>query len=979
MIFQLLSGSTFTESVFGFLQTLMTGLSMDLLLLVALGIIFIVVVAGSFRVGFSYENRAMRRIRKINKYLIRNPVVTDQNLVEFHHQMKKLPRRIRDRWQLFMLEREGSPSRYLTVEYCVKRSLSNSSTINVMKQVKTFTIVLAFVTFILGLACRLNEAGTVSMVNIIYVFLYATLIPALVCLIGFVFCMILQGRFTSINKTFYDNFTVFVRNVDKATNTMPDYVDYELLFTKQEINEGIPILREYLEKRALEEQRLLEKSKRESVEHSPYNFDDLGVNGSQLIERAVHESESFLMNKMNLQNEIAEYEKQLSQAEKNMDDIEKDANKKLQAIKENLERLDKASAETTNRVEINYNRRQAKDEMDKKAVIEKDLQSMLAKEQTAIDGFNIEIQRRKQEIKSLQDGVESALKSEYNTFATKVYDELSAKVSEENSNLVREYEAQIVQMKAQIKQLSADNEKKDTMLQVKNLELENIRTYGATGNNYVPPVPDNQMSQPDAYNNGAYYGNQENYDANAENLMQNVNGVNDENQTYNQYYDENGNAIDYSQYYGDNQENVDPSQYYDENGNLIDYSQYYDENGNYIGESTQQNEQAPQGSDEQAATEPTENVEQQNEVDNLQTANDVTQSETEQQNADNSNIEQPVENVEQANYDSANETEAQTPIADTSNEVEQEGIDWSQFYDENGNFKEYDGSVDEGASNNDNNNDLPSLPQVDEDGNLIEDDNINTTQPIENNDNENKEEKIIEEFDVNGNVDNVTNEQTTETENEVENKVESDGLFGLNDDLPSLPQVDEDGNLIEDDVKVDEKIGPVVNDESDSDASDDEKDKPDSDEDDEGRKKKQELDEATEKAMKKVAEAEDDAKIAQEKAKKAKEETEDLKKIQEQIAEENKKLMQQQQELRQQIDETLESIEKSNKKADKAKNVAKIKALIEKLKIQAKEAKASGASKEQVKQINASVAELVAAIANYTTTSTSKSKKTKKS
>ena len=33
-----------------------------------------------------------------------------------------------------MLEREGSPSRYLTTEYCVKRPLYNSSTINILKQ-----------------------------------------------------------------------------------------------------------------------------------------------------------------------------------------------------------------------------------------------------------------------------------------------------------------------------------------------------------------------------------------------------------------------------------------------------------------------------------------------------------------------------------------------------------------------------------------------------------------------------------------------------------------------------------------------------------------------------------------------------------------------------------------------------------------------------------------------------------------------------
>ena len=89
--------------------------------------------------------------------------------------------------------------------------------------------------------------------------------------------------------------------------------------------------------------------------------------------------------------------------------------------------------------------------------------------------------------------------------------------------------------------------------------------------------------------------------------------------------------------------------------------------------------------------------------------------------------------------------------------------------------------------------------------------------------------------------------------------------------------------------------------------------------------------------------------------------------LQKQIEAENEKLLKQQQELRAQIDKTLNSIEKSGKNTDKQKNIAKIKDLIDKLKVQAKEAKAKGASKEEIKNINASVAELVQAIANYTT------------
>ena len=78
-------------------------------------------------------------------------------------------------------------------------------------------------------------------------------------------------------------------------------------------------------------------------------------------------------------------------------------------------------------------------------------------------------------------------------------------------------------------------------------------------------------------------------------------------------------------------------------------------------------------------------------------------------------------------------------------------------------------------------------------------------------------------------------------------------------------------------------------------------------------------------------------------------------------------LKKQQEELRQQIDETLSAMEdKANAtKAQKQKNIKKIKDLIEKLKIEAKEAKARGASKAEITKINKSVAELLKVITNY--------------
>ena len=468
-----LGADTAIDTMIDFFKSFLGSINLDVLLYVFVGIMAAIFIASIFRLIWCYENRAMRQMKRINKYLKDNPKVNDDNLVEFHQKMKKLPRRIRDRWQLFMLEREGSPSRYMTVEYCVKRPLYNSAILMVQKQIAYVTIVLAVLSLVLGMANIAVSAGDMGLT--LTLILQVAIIPFICVLFGSLFCMCLHISYTTVNHNLYDLFTTFVRNIDKANNAMPDYVDYELLFTKKEIDAGIPVLREYLEKRAMEEQRLLEKAKQDEANLSPYNFADLGINGEQLMERAVQESEKFLLSKLDIQKQIDDLEKQLQKSEANMEDIEREGNRKLQAIKENLERLDKAMAETTNRVEINYNRRQATEEMNKRTTLEKDMETMLTKEKVAGDALRVEIQKRKEIIDENKKEVEEALKSEYDTFATKVYQELNERITRDNSEQMHEMEMVIARLKAKVKEFSRDIEKRDTLVEARNIELDNLR------------------------------------------------------------------------------------------------------------------------------------------------------------------------------------------------------------------------------------------------------------------------------------------------------------------------------------------------------------------------------------------------------------------------------------------------------------------------------------------------------------------------
>ncbi|MCL2539967.1 MAG: hypothetical protein FWE53_00835 [Firmicutes bacterium] len=607
----ILGADNIMEYLISFFATVAEIVTIDYVLYGVLGLFAAFLIYGIVRVCLAYELRSLRAIKKINKYLIKNPQVKDTTLIDFNGQMRKLPKRMRERWQLYMLERDGVPSKYMTGEHCVERPLRYSSIKQFLRQFKYGVALVGIVSFLLATgfaASGLGEALSVTLLKI-------AVIPLMFVVLCFLFCVIIEARYSFVTSDLSDNFAIFMRNVDKSTITMPDYVDYELLFTKQEIREGIPVLREYLEKRALEEQRLIEEAKKNAVEHSPYNFDELGINGALLLERAVHESEAFLLTRIRLQNEINDLHKDMEKSKRTFEDTEKEGQRKLQTIRENLDRLKKQADESTNRIEVNYIRKQEAEEVKKQTYIERDLEEYRKRAEEEQRNVTIEIQRRKETIDSQRAGIEVALKAEYNTFATKVYAELNKKMSEDHAETVQGYEDTLAKYKAKVKELAQESDRMESVIEARNLEIDNMRmtgkgnrdkgqndsgraprvSDGSNGNegynavtdklNYEPaPAAYSYEPEPVAFSPPG--ASQEPEPVNLINsaAKQSVEEVVD----YSQYYDENGNLIDFTagEAEGSNVEADDYSQYYDENGNLIDYSRFYDENGNYIGEST---------------------------------------------------------------------------------------------------------------------------------------------------------------------------------------------------------------------------------------------------------------------------------------------------------------------------------------------------------------------------------------------------------
>lgn len=945
-------GTDIVDGIVSFLNNILLELNLDYLLYIFGGLSLLLILISGVRLIWCYEDRTMRAIKRVNKYLKNNPKINDDNLVEFHKKMKKLPRRIRDRWQLFMLEREGSPSRYMTVEYCVKRPLYNSAILMNQKQIGYATVILAILGFIFSLSCLVVAEAAGNLANIL---LLSFIVPSIVLVLGSIYIMILHLRYNRVNHDFYDMFTTFVRNIDKATNTMPDYVDYELLFTKKEIEKGIPVLREYLEKRAMEEQRLLEKAKREDVNHSPYDFSSLGVNGAQLIERAVNESEKFLINKINMQNEITELEKQLQKTDANMEEIERDANRKLQAIKENLERLDKAMSETTNRVEINYNRRQSDAEMNKKLLLEKDLQTMLDKEKVAADALKVEIQKRKEIIEENKKEVEDALKSEYDTFATKVYDELNEKITRDNSESLHEMEMTVARLKAKVKEFTRDIEKKDSIIEARNLEIDNIRQ---------------QISRQRGKSKSKKDFGQDYIKVQENNPEGNINGLqidmNDatppvQNETYAQNYNEYApvdNNVQYTETSGDfsgyNQEyNAEPAPNYDnfDPNYQGDATQSYDQNYEQTTENYENFEQQPYEQYEQQDNQYYDNnnysepMAEQSVVDGQYVDNNAFAEQNilnDNSAFDNQNYDynqpfdnnqyydtnEPVSDYQEQNI--AQETEIVQPETLADNELNENNSvvidnvvepvqEQQNVQDENVVENNNDNVIDIISNDNENVIDLETPLETNENNDAV----INLE--VENPQTENKEQGIIEQELTKNNTE-IKDETIVKKEEKELKPAKKPKVKKLTDEIPE----DKKDNVVEE-AKADDKVL--------------EQEEPQKQE----KEEKEEIVKKEEKEIKKYAD------------------NDDLVALQKQIEEENARLKKQQEELRAQIDKTLATMEKASNatKAERTKNIKKIKDLISKLKVEAENAKARGASKAELNKINKSAAELLKVISEY--------------
>lgn len=424
-----LSAVKFIDTVANFFKQMGIKIGLEMYLYVFGGLLLAGIIVAIVLVRFSYEVKTLRSVEKLNEYFKKQPFIDENNLVEFNNKIKKAPQAIRVNWQQYMLNREEGPSKYINIDSCVEKPLRTSSIDKQLKNIRIFTYCLV------ALSILLTAFTIPSTLGIGVTIGYIAIIPAVLILIHTIFSLILLSWKNAAQADLYQNFHNFQRNLNKSVSTLPAYVDYEILFTAKEIKKNSPLLQEYIEKRALMEQEEIEKARLENEETEKFNFEDLGINASLLLERAMKECEKYLSSKKRLKAECDQIETEKDNYKKNYDTAMKDYQRKLQASRENLERLKSQQEASTNRIESNYIRKQQADEMKKQELVEKENDEASVKFNEEQDALVVEIEKRKADIEEKRLGIENAMKAEFKTYATSIYKEIETLV---NKNIKEE-------------------------------------------------------------------------------------------------------------------------------------------------------------------------------------------------------------------------------------------------------------------------------------------------------------------------------------------------------------------------------------------------------------------------------------------------------------------------------------------------------------------------------------------------------------
>ena len=472
--FSLLSIESGISSLF---EKIASFLSFDVIFIAAIALELLVVIIFSICVGFTYEVKARKAFDKFNRWLFVNKRIGAENIKEFNDMVKSSPKRIEYYWQQYILFREKAPSEYLNVNTVIENPLRASSYKICLRNMSIISIVIAFLTLVASVAVNFMSgvAFNASMV------IFTILAPFCVVLIWAIAAFILNIKRNTNLDELYQNHHLFQRFVDNACVELPAFIDYGLLFTNDEIEKGIPVLREYYEDRARKQQQEFLEAQQEKVEFEKYNFEDAGIDGSNILERAMNETESYLNNKNKTLAKISQLEASLESLKKNFDNIQKEYQRKMQVYKENIDRLRQQQEETTSRIESNFLRKQQANEITKQEKEDADFEQQKRRYLVEKNDYEQEIKNLNKELDDGKGVVEKAMLAEYQSF----YERLCK----------RAFEAVNQDLKNELSEAKEEKDKTDDELAVMQTLAKRLEDENNTLRNEMGLSVDNSVSR----------------------------------------------------------------------------------------------------------------------------------------------------------------------------------------------------------------------------------------------------------------------------------------------------------------------------------------------------------------------------------------------------------------------------------------------------------------------------------------------------
>lgn len=469
-------------NILDFLKNIFSKIGLTYIFLIGVGLLLLTMIILSIIAEFSLEAKTSRAIIRVQNYLENNPFITNENIVEFNRLMKRIPKTMRTKWQQYVVNRNQAPSKFFNENDCIEKPFKTKGLNLIMSQFKNILAVLTATSFVLSL-CTI-----VTNVNIATVVLNATFVPALLMILGFIYLFALKLKHNNLRTRMFLNFNDMVKLLDRAVTTFPEFVDYEILFTKKEIDAMIPELQEYLRQRAIYEEEQLEKAKQSEVEHGDYDFTSLGIDGSLVMERAMKECEYYLGNRRKILADIEQLQSEKDLLTKSYDEKNKVSQRKLRDINETLDRLREKLNNTTNKIVGNDIRRQQAEEIKKQQNIEREIEEDNNRYNEELKKIDEQINAKHADINSSKNYVEVAFINEFKAYSDKVYEKLHEVANEKVEQSLNDALTENQTLKQQLEERDQFIAEKNSLFQEKigNLEetAQKIESYEQTISEY---------------------------------------------------------------------------------------------------------------------------------------------------------------------------------------------------------------------------------------------------------------------------------------------------------------------------------------------------------------------------------------------------------------------------------------------------------------------------------------------------------------